>query len=286
MRSTSNTTKYDSTQIPVLIDASDRINPLDLQSLWDYRGLMLFMTWREITVRYKQTLLGLSWFVLQPVASLILFSVVFGLILDIPSGDIPYPVFVFSGLLPWRYFTSALSRGTTSLIANSALISKIYFPRQILLLVSVIVPVIDFLISFVILLILMAYYGYYPISLNILALPFFVLLSVLTAIAMNLWLASLNVIYRDVAQISGFLTQAWMYITPVIYPAFEVPERYQMLYSINPMVGVVEGFRWALLDTPNPNFTAMGLSVVVVMVIMGGGLIFFSHLERIFGEVI
>ena len=283
---TTDATTGATTTRPVVIDADDRIKPLDFSPLWRYRELLGFMIWRDITVRYKQTALGISWIVLQPIVNVAVLSLVFGVLLDIPSDGYPYPVFVFSAMLPWRYFSTALAMGSGSLINNSALVSKVYFPRLIIPLSAMFTPLIDFIISFFILLVVMFLYGINPITPGLLLLPPLMILALLTAFSITLWIGSLNVRYRDVGQLTGFLLQAWMYLTPILYPISQVPEAWRGLYSINPMVGVIEGFRWALLDAANPNYTAMGIGMGVVLVILVSGLIFFSKMERSFGDII
>lgn len=270
----------------IVIDARDRLSPFDFRDIWKYRELLVFMVWRDVTVRYKQTALGISWVVLQPILTLIIFSAVFGLLLRVPTGDVPYPVFVFTALVPWRYFASALGRGGGSLLANTELVSKVYFPRLIIPLAAVITPLIDLIFSFLALVVLMLGYGYSPLTVKLPLLLVFMLLAILTALAVSLWLSALNVRYRDVTQIIPFIAQLWLYITPVIYAIDLVPESLRPFYSINPMVGVIEGFRWVLLDTPNPDFLAIGVSVVMIFMLLAGGLVFFSRMEREFGDII
>jgi len=276
-----------STDIPTtVIDAEDRLKPLDAPALWAYRELFGFLVWREITVRYKQAALGIAWMLLQPLAAIAIYTLVFSVILEVPSGDAPYVLFVFSGLLPWRYFVSSVGRGAGSLVNNAALVSKVYFPRLIIPVSSVIAPLVDFLISFSLLFPIMLIYDYSPLQPRFLLLPVFLFLTVMTGLSLTLWLSALNVRYRDVGPATSFLLQLWFYITPVVYPTFEVPENLQRIFAINPMVGVIEGFRWAILDTESPDFIAMGISVGVVGVLLVSGLVFFSYMERSFGDVI
>jgi len=271
---------------PTVIDAKDRINPFDVRDLWEYRELIAFLTWREITVRYKQTVLGIAWFFGQPAISLAVYVLVFGEIIGISSGETPYAVFVFSGLLPWRYFSLALIRGTTSLVANAAIISKVYFPRLTIVIAMVLAPILDFLVSFVLLIGLMLLFGISPLSTSLLLLPVFTLLAIATAFGVSLWLSALNVLYRDIGHLIIFISQMWFYVTPVLYQPEQMPPLLRSLFAINPMSGVVEGFRWALLDAPNPDFRMMAISTGVVVVLVVSGLIAFSRLERQFGDVI
>jgi len=271
---------------PTVIDAKDRINPFDVRDLWEYRELIAFLTWREITVRYKQTVLGIAWFFGQPAISLAVYVLVFGEIIGISSGETPYAVFVFSGLLPWRYFSLALTRGTTSLVANAAIISKVYFPRLTIVIAMVLAPILDFLVSFVLLIGLMLLFGISPLSTSLLLLPVFTLLAIATAFGVSLWLSALNVLYRDIGHLIIFISQMWFYVTPVLYQPEQMPPLLRSLFAINPMSGVVEGFRWALLDAPNPDFRMMAISTGVVVVLVVSGLIAFSRLERQFGDVI
>jgi len=270
----------------IIIDAEDRIAPFDLRALWQYRELLAVMVWRDITVRYKQTALGISWVVLQPLVTLFIFSVVFGLLLRIDTGDIPYPVFVFTALVPWRYFSTALTRGGGSLVQNAPLVSKVYFPRLIIPIAAVVTPVVDFLFGLVALLVFMLISGFSPFTVRILLLPGFLLLAMMTAMGVSLWFSAMNVQYRDVTQIVPFVTQLWLYITPIIYPITRVPEDLRPFYSLNPMVGVIEGFRWVLLESSRPDFTAMGISILVIVLILISGLVFFSRMERVFGDII
>jgi lipopolysaccharide transport system permease protein len=270
----------------IVIDAEDRLSPFDLRPLWAYRELLLVMTWRDISVRYKQTALGITWVIVQPLVTLAIFSLVFGVLLEVDSGDIPYPIFAFTALIPWRYFSAALLRGGVSLVSSAPLVSKVYFPRLIIPISAVIAPLVDFLFSFIILLIFMVISGFSPFTARFLLLPVFLLLALMTALGVTLWLSALNVYYRDVAQIVPFMAQLWLYLTPVIYPITRIPEQFRALYSLNPMVGVIESFRWALLDTANPDFTVIAISVVITLLILVSGLIFFSSMERAFGDII
>ena len=259
---------------------------LNLRELWLYRELIFFMTWRDLKVRYKQTALGASWAVLRPFLSMVVFSIFFGNLAKVPSDNIPYPIFSYSGLLPWELFAVALGVAARSLVTNSNMITKIYFPRIILPLSNILAGVVDFAIAFLVLIGMMFYYGITPTS-AVWTLPLFLLLAIVTALGVSLWLSALNVLYRDIGYISPFLTQFWMFITPIAYGSTLVPENWQLIYSINPMVGVVNGFRWALLGVES-GAPGIGLvvSVVVSLVILVSGLFFFHRMERQFADMV
>jgi lipopolysaccharide transport system permease protein len=258
---------------------------IGLWDLWQYRELLYFLVWRDLKVRYKQTVIGVAWAVIQPLITMITFSIIFGYLARIPSDDLPYPVFAYSALLPWTYFASALNRCTVSVVNDANLVSKVYFPRLILPLTGVVSGMVDVSISFVLLIGLM---GWYRIGLTwrVLTLPAFLLLAVLTALAVGLWLSALNVRYRDVSYTVPFLVQIWMFLSPVLYSVRLIPEQYRLLYSLNPMAGVIDGFRWALLGKASPDLSMMTLSIVVVLTIGIGGLVFFRNMERTFADVV
>jgi len=258
---------------------------LGLRELWEYRELLYFLTWRDIKVRYKQTALGAAWAVIQPFFMMIVFSLFFGKLGGIPSDGIPYPVFVFCALLPWQLFAFALSESSNSLVGNQNLITKVYFPRLVVPISAVLGGLVDFAIAFVILLGMMAYFRIVP-SVAVLALPLFILLAVTTALGVGLWLSALNVQYRDVRYTIGFLTQFWLFATPVAYPSSLVPERWRWLYGLNPMAGVVEGFRWALLGKSEGPGALLAVSVAVVVAILVGGLYYFRRMEQTFADVV
>jgi len=258
---------------------------LKLGEVWEYRELLYFLVWRDVKVRYKQTALGIAWVVLQPLVATVIFTVVFGNLAKIPSGNLPYPLFAFAALLPWNYFAGALTRAGTSLVNNANLITKIYFPRLIIPLAGVINGLVDFGISLIVLVALMIYYGVVP-NAAVLLLPFFLLMAIGTALGVSLWLAALGVQYRDVNYLLPFLSQVWMYATPVVYPASLFPERWRPLLGLNPMAGVVEGFRWALTgsgDAPGP---LLLVSVGIIVVLLVSGLVFFRNTERTFADVV
>jgi lipopolysaccharide transport system permease protein len=261
------------------------LGSLDVAALWEYRELLYFLVWRDVKVRYKQTFIGASWAIFQPAMTMAIFTVVFGNFAKIPSDGLPYAVFAYTALLPWTYFSTALSRSGTGLVSNANLITKVYFPRLIVPLASVIAPAVDFLFAFLLLLGLMAWFGIVP-TWGILVLPLFFLLAMITALAIGLWLAPLNARYRDVGHTIPFLTQFWMFASPVVYPVSLIPESWRLLYSLNPMVGVIEGFRWALLGKGDTDFSPMLVSVAVVLVLLVGGVVFFKRMERTLADVI
>ncbi|HAF60952.1 MAG TPA: phosphate ABC transporter permease [Anaerolineaceae bacterium] len=258
---------------------------LNLKDIWNYRELIYFFTWRDLKVRYKQTLLGASWAVLQPFLTMVVFSVFFGGLAKVPSDGVPYPIFSYTALLPWTLFSKAMQDASRSLVSSANIISKVYFPRLILPLASVLAGVVDFLIAFVVLLAMMLYYGIRPTA-NVWTLPLFVLLALITAIGVGLWLSALNVMYRDVGYIIPFLTQFWMYITPIAYPASMVPEKWKFIYALNPLTGVVEGFRWALLGTGEGPGTSLFISASISILLTISGLFYFRRMERKFADMV
>lgn len=268
----------------VLVPDAQRIR-LNLREIWEYRELLLFLAWRDVKVRYRQTILGAAWAILQPLVAMVIFSVVFGQLAKLPSDGIPYPIFTFTALLPWNLFATALTRATSSVVSNGNLIGKVYFPRVLVPVSSMFSAVIDFLFSFVILLAMMVWYGVVP-TWRLATLPFFILLALAAALGIGLWLSALNVRYRDVSYIIPFLIQVWLYASPVAYSSTLVPPEWQWLYGLNPMVGVIEGFRWALLGTTwTPNILVL-VSFVIVLVVLFTGLIYFHQMEETFADVI
>lgn len=262
---------------------------LQLRAVWEYRELLYFLVWRDLKVRYKQTALGVAWIVLQPVASMVVFSGLFGVLLKVPSGDVPYPVFLYAALLPWNYFASSLTRSSTSIVGSANLITKVYFPRLIIPLAGVLSGLVDFCIAFLILIALMVFYGLAPSAAAAL-LPLFLLLAVVTALGFGLWLSALNVRYRDVNHLLPYLVQIWMYLTPVIYGSTLLPERFRWLLALNPMTAVTEGFRWALLgrylaDARAPQPLVL-VSVAIALVVLASGLVVFRRTERTFADII
>ncbi len=258
---------------------------LEWREFWAYRELLFFLTWRDIKVRYKQTVLGATWAILQPVLTMVIFSIIFGRLAKLPSEGIPYPVFTFTALLPWQLFSFALTSSSNSLIESQNLITKVFFPRLIVPIASTIAGLVDFTIAFFVLLGMMFYYRITPQA-YIWSLPLFLLLALASALAVGLWLSALNVKYRDIRYVVPFLAQFWMYATPVAYSSQLIPEKWQWLYSLNPMTGVVEGFRWALLGKSALNLPFLLLSAAVVLILLVSGLYYFKRVETGFADVI
>ena len=257
---------------------------INFRELWEYRELLYFLVWRDIKVRYKQTALGAAWAVLQPVLTMLVFSVFFGRLAKVPSDGLPYPVFVYTALLPWQLFSYALTESANSLVGSQHLIKKVYFPRLVAPISSVLAGLVDFAISFVVLLGLMLYYGVVPTA-AVALLPVFVLLALATALSVGLWLSALNVQFRDVRYTIPFLIQFWMFATPVAYPSSLVPERWRPLLGLNPMAGVVDGFRWALLGQKSAPGPLLWVSIAAVIVLLLGGLMYFRRMEATFADV-
>ncbi|RJQ39743.1 MAG: ABC transporter permease [Anaerolineaceae bacterium] len=258
---------------------------LNLKDLWNYRELIYFFTWRDLKVRYKQTLLGASWAILQPVLTMVVFSIFFGGLAKVPSDGVPYPIFSYTALLPWTLFSKALQDASRSLVSSANIISKVYFPRLILPISSTLAGLVDFMIAFVVLLLMMVFYGIRPTA-NIWLLPLLILLALVTAIGVSLWLSALNVMYRDVGHMIPFLNQFWMYITPIAYSSSIVPEKWKFLYALNPLAGVVEGFRWALLGTgEGPGITLLISSCIAILITISG-LFYFRRMERKFADLV
>ena len=258
---------------------------IGLRELWDYRELLYFLTWRDVKVRYKQTALGAAWAIIQPLFMMLVFSLFFGRLAKVPSDGIPYPIFTFCALLPWQLFAHALTESSNSLVGNQNLITKVYFPRLVVPISAVLGGLVDFAVAFGILLVMMFYYGIVP-SWAIVTLPGFILLAVMTALGVGLWLSALNVKYRDVRYTINFVIQFWLFATPVAYPSSLVPAKWRALYGLNPMAGVVEGFRWALLGKQEAPGAMLWVSVAVVIVILIGGLYYFRRMEQEFADVV
>lgn len=261
--------------------------PLDLREVWRYSDLLGLMVWRNTVVRYKQSVLGIGWALIRPVVSMIVFSIIFGRIAKLPSDGTPYPIFTYVALLPWTYFTGALSSTSSSLVGNMGLLQKVYFPRLILPLSSICMGLVDFAVSFLVLIGLMIYYhDAVHLTWGVALLPFFLLLAMMVALAFGLWLSALMVKFRDIQYMVPFLTQIWMYLSPVAYTATLIPPKWQVLYALNPMTGVINGFRWALLGKTDPDWMSLGISVAVTLVILVSGLYFFRMTERTMVDVI
>ena len=269
----------------VVIQPSSGVARLNVRELWAYRELLYFMIWRDMKVRYKQAALGAAWAVIQPVLTMVVFTVVFGRLGKIPSDGVPYPVFTLAALLPWQLFSNAITESGNSLVASQNLITKIYFPRLIVPVAGVLGRLVDFGIALAVLAAMMWFYGVAPTP-AVLTVPLFLLLAVLTSLAVGLWLSSLNVKYRDVRHAIPFLTQFWLFATPVAYPASLIPARWRPLVGLNPMAGVVEGFRWALLGTSSAPGATILVSILVVVLLLASGLKYFRSTEGTFADIV
>jgi len=257
---------------------------INFRELVEFRELLYFLTWRDVKVRYKQTALGATWAVLQPFLQMVVFSIFFGRLAGLDSEGFPYPIFNYAALLPWNYFSYAVSTGSNSLIANANMITKVYFPRLIVPLSGVFSGLVDFAVSFIVLIGMMIFYGITPTA-AVFFLPLFILLAMVTATGVSLWFSAMNVAYRDVRYVLPFIVNLWMYATPVIYSSSELPQPWRTLYGINPMAGVVEGFRWALLGT-DPTGPMIWVSVAVALLLLVSGLYYFHRTEKTFADVI
>lgn len=274
-------------ELPVIrIEPSKGWVSLKLRELWEYRELLYFLTWRDIKVRYKQTVLGAAWAIIQPFFTMVVFSLFFGRLAKIPSDGIPYPIFAYAALVPWTFFANGLSQSSNSLVGSANLIKKVYFPRLVAPISGVVGGLPDFGISFVVLVGMMFYYGLYPTVYSILWLPAFLLLALVTALGVGLWLSALNVEYRDVRYVVPFLTQFWLFATPIAYPASLLSEPWRTVYGVNPMVGVVEGFRWALLGSGHAPGPMVLVSAVAALVILVTGAFYFRRMERTFADIV
>lgn len=269
----------------LVIRATRGWRALNLGDLWHYRELMFFLTWRDIKVRYKQTVLGIAWAVMQPVFTMLVFSVFFGRLAGMPSEGLPYPIFAYCALLPWQLFAYALTESSNSLVANQNLITKVYFPRLVIPMAAVMAGLVDFMIAFAVLVGMMAYYRIVPTQ-AALTLPLLVLFTVSLAMGVGLWLSSLNVRYRDVRYAIPFLTQVWLFSTPIAYPSGIIPEKWRLWYGINPMAGIVEAFRWALLGTGQVPVALLGVSILVTLAILISGLYYFRRMECTFADTV
>lgn len=271
--------------LSVVIQPRRGLFDLDLKAIWEYGELLYFLVWRDLKVRYKQTAIGATWAVLQPLMTMVIFTVVFGNFAKIPSDGLPYPIFSYTAIVPWMFFAGSLNRCVVSLVSNTNLIEKVYFPRLILPISATVSGLVDFAVALVILLGMMVWFGILP-TWGLLALPFFLGLALMTALAVGLWLAPLNAKYRDVGYTVPFLVQCWMFASPVAYPVSMVPENWRILYGLNPMAGVIEGFRWALLGKAVPDFYVMAVSASVVGLLLMGGIVYFKKTERSFADVL
>lgn len=270
----------------VVIAPAGRWSGLDVRELWNYRGLFFFLVWRDIQIRYAQTVLGAGWAVLQPVLTMLVFTIIFGRFANIPSDGAPYAVFSLAALVPWTYFSTALSGASNSLVSNTNLITKVYFPRLVIPFTPVLAGLVDFAIALVILLLVMFGFGLAVPAASALVLPVVLLVMMLTAAGMGCWLAALNLRYRDVKYVTPFLVQVWMYASPIVYPMSLVPERYRSIYALNPMAGAIEGFRAALLRTSAVSWSTIGISLGIGALLFVSGVYYFRRAERVFADVI
>jgi lipopolysaccharide transport system permease protein len=258
---------------------------LNLQELWTYRELLYFLTWRDVKVRYKQTALGATWAIIQPFFTMVVFSLFFGRLAGIPSDGVPYPIFAFAALVPWTFFANALNQSSNSLVGSAHLITKVYFPRLVVPIASVLSGLVDFALAFVVLLGMMFYYGIVP-TITIVALPPLLVLALITSLGVGLWLSALNVEYRDVRYVVPFLVQFWLFSTPIAYPSSLLQEPWRTLFAINPMVGVVEGFRWALLGTDTAPGPVIVISALIALLLLLGGAFYFRRMEKTFADIV
>jgi lipopolysaccharide transport system permease protein len=269
----------------ILIEPTQGWVSLKLHELWEYRELLYFLVWRDVKVRYKQTVLGAAWAVIQPFMAMVVFSIFFGKLAKMPSDGMPYPLFAYAALVPWSFFANGLSQSSNSLVGSAHLITKVYFPRLVVPISSVISGIVDFVLAFVVLLGMMFYFGVLP-TLNVIWLPFLLALAFVTALGVGMWFSALNVEFRDVRYVVPFLTQFWMFATPIVYPSSLLSEPWRTLYGINPMVGVVEGFRWALLGAqtaPGPMIIVSSLAAVMILI---GGAFYFRRMEKTFADLV
>lgn len=258
---------------------------IKVRELWVYRELLYFLIWRDVKVRYKQTLLGVAWAVIQPFMTMVVFSLFFGRLAKIPSDGVPYPIFSFAALVPWTFFANGLTNASNSLVASSNLIKKVYFPRLVIPISSAVSGLVDFALSFAVLIGMMLHYGITP-GVRLVWLPLFLLLALTTSLGVSLWLSAMNVQFRDVRYMVPFLTQLWMFATPIAYPSSLLSEPWRTIYGLNPMTGVVEGTRWALLDTATAPGPIIGASSVAAIAVLVTGALYFRRMERSFADLV
>jgi lipopolysaccharide transport system permease protein len=276
----------ESRDLEMLITPPSGLGSIDFKELWAYRELLGFLVWRDVSVRYKQSILGILWALLTPVTTMVIFTVIFGRVAKIPTDGIPYPIFSYAGLLPWLFFSQSLQKATMSMVAERNLLTKIYFPRLIVPMAATLAPLVDLLIASSVLFAMMFYYQITPTPHSLYLLPLCVIWAWVTAVGVGAWLSAFNVYFRDVGQMIPFIIQVWLYASPVVYPASLVPPPFQWLYALNPMAGVIEGFRWALFAHGNPPGLAVLLSAAVSVALFVTGGLFFKRMERSFADVV
>ena len=282
------------TDIPVTVIRPSRgWVSLQLDEVWQFRELFYFFIWRDIKVRYKQTVLGAAWAIIVPFMNMVVFSLFFGRLADMPSDDIPYPLWNFAALVPWQFFTNGVNNSANSLVTNANMIKKIFFPRLVLPTAAAVSGIVDFILAFLVLLLMVLGYHVFNIAgfsvsltLNVLWLPLFLLLAVTTSLGVGLWLSAMNVQFRDVRHVVPFLVQFWLFATPIAYPSSLIPEAWRVVYGLNPMAGVVEGFRWTLLNTPAPPGAMLAVSAVTSLVLLTSGAYYFRRMEKTFADVV
>jgi lipopolysaccharide transport system permease protein len=276
----------DANDVPVIrIEPSRGWISLKLRDLWEYRELLYFLIWRDVKIRYKQTALGAAWAIIQPFFTMVIFSIFFGKLARVPSDGIPYPIFAYAALVPWSFFSHGLNHSSNSLVSSAQLIKKVYFPRLIVPIAAVVSGVFDFILAFIVLLGMMLYYDVVPTA-NVVWLPAFLLLALITSLGVGLWLSTLNVEYRDVRHAVPFITQFWLFATPIAYPSTLLSEPWRTLYGLNPMVGVVEGFRWSLLGTDTQPGAMILVSSLMALAILIAGAFYFRRMEKTFADVV
>lgn len=274
-----------------MVEEVTRIRPsrgwvsLKLRDVWEYRELLYFLVWRDVKVRYKQTVLGATWAIIQPFMTMVVFSIFFGRLANIPSDGVPYPIFSFAALVPWTFFANGLTNAANSLVGSANLLKKVYFPRLVIPMAAVAAGIVDFGLAFVVLLGMMLFYGIVP-TWNVVWLPFFLVLALVTALGVGLWLAALNVEYRDIRYVVPFLTQFWLFATPIAYPSSLLEEPWRTVYGLNPMVGVVEGFRWALLGSTAAPGAMVLISFAAALGILVSGAFYFRRMEKSFADTV
>ncbi|MEA3351514.1 MAG: ABC transporter permease [Chloroflexota bacterium] len=271
----------------IILRPSHGWSALNLGDLWHYRELIFFLTWRDLKVRYKQTVLGVAWAVIRPVVTMVIYALIFGGLANLDSEGVPYPIFTYVALLPWQLFSKAMNDAGRSMVSNRNMVTKIYFPRLVIPISTILSGLMDFMVAFVILIGMMMYY-HIPATSSLLYLPLFLLLTLITALGVGLWFSAMNVYYRDVGYVLPFLTEVWKYITPVAYSAQYITGKWKIVYALNPMAGVVQGFRWALLgiELDSSALTTMLISALVAVIVLISGLFYFRRMERSFADMV